>query len=66
METWAETIKEGRARLGLTQEQLGHEIGVTGATVSRWESGKKEPTIRAIRDRVYHVLGGPAGGPSVR
>ena len=28
-----------RARLGLSQEQLARELGVSFATVNRWESG---------------------------
>jgi transcriptional regulator with XRE-family HTH domain len=39
-----ETIKELRARLQLTQETFARILGVSFATVNRWENGKAEPT----------------------
>jgi len=33
--------KELRLRLGLTQEQLGYKLGVTGNTVARRERGEQ-------------------------
>lgn len=36
-------IAELRKEQGLTQEQLGEQIGVTNKTVSRWETGKYLP-----------------------
>ena len=32
-------IKAFRQRRGLTQEALARELGVSGQTVSKWESG---------------------------
>lgn len=32
-------VKEIRARLGLTQAQLGEAVGVDQSTVSNWENG---------------------------
>ena len=32
-------LRETRVALGLTQEALARELGVTGATVYRWEAG---------------------------
>ncbi len=46
-------IKEIREVLLLSQEELADELGVSFATVNRWENGHHEPTIkakRAIRD----------------
>lgn len=46
-------IKEIREVLLLSQEELAEELGVSFATVNRWENGHHEPTIkvkRAIRD----------------
>ena len=36
-----------RTRLGLSQEQLGRRLGVSFATVNRWESGRSRPSARA-------------------
>lgn len=36
-------IKVLRAKLGMTQEQLAHELGVSFATVNRWENGHSSP-----------------------
>lgn len=36
-------IKSRRQNIGLTQKQLAEQVGVTNATVSRWESGQREP-----------------------
>ena len=33
-------IKRQRAKLGLTQSELAAKVGVTEATISRWESGQ--------------------------
>ena len=34
-----------RDLLGLTQDQLGILLGVSGNTISRWETGKTQPTL---------------------
>lgn len=33
-----------RRRLGMTQEEFAHAIGVTVSTVNRWENGHIEPS----------------------
>jgi DNA-binding XRE family transcriptional regulator len=38
-------VKAVRAKLLITQEQLGKELGCTMATVNRWENGKKPPSF---------------------
>jgi predicted ATPase/DNA-binding NarL/FixJ family response regulator/DNA-binding XRE family transcriptional regulator len=38
-----------RTRLGLSQEQLARQLGVSFATVNRWESGRSRPSARASR-----------------
>ena len=38
-----------RARFGLSQEQLARELGVSFATVNRWEAGHTQMSARAIR-----------------
>lgn len=41
-------IKTARKKMGLTQEELASQIGVTSAAVSRWESGAGMPDISMI------------------
>lgn len=36
-------VRAFRQRLGLTQEQLAQELGVSFSTVNVWENGKREP-----------------------
>lgn len=33
----------------MTQEDFAKEIGVSFATVNRWETGKTKPTIKAMK-----------------
>lgn len=42
------TIKRLREKLGITQQQLGDEIGVSSKTVSKWETAKGLPDISLI------------------
>ena len=37
-------IRNLRQRLGLTQEEFAHRLGVTLCTVNRWENNKSEPS----------------------
>ncbi len=48
-ENFLETVKEVRRRLGLSQEELAHALGVSFATVNRWENGKTVPSKLARR-----------------
>lgn len=51
--TIGENIKKERKRQGLTQNQLGKKLGVSGAMIAAWENGKrnpKYPTIEKIAD----------------
>lgn len=45
----ARTIRELRAKLGLTQEQFAAKVGVTWSTVNRWENGRGRPSPLAMR-----------------
>jgi len=45
----AKKIGELRCKLGLTQEQFAHKVGVTFSTVNRWENGKGRPSPLAMR-----------------
>jgi len=42
-------IRALRKQLDLTQEEFAHEIGVTFATVNRWENGKSKPSRLALK-----------------
>jgi DNA-binding transcriptional regulator YiaG len=46
-ENFPELVKEVRRQLGLSQEELAHELGVSFATVNRWENGKTKPSKMA-------------------
>ena len=37
-------IKEVRSQLGLSQEELAHALGVSFASINRWENGKSSPS----------------------
>ena len=37
-------VKEVRSQLGLTQEDFARELGVSYATVNRWENGQYKPS----------------------
>lgn len=46
-------LKELRMKLLITQTELAEKLGVSFATINRWENGHNEPTMRqrrAIRD----------------
>jgi len=42
-------VKEVRKQLGLSQEELAHELGVSFSTINRWENGKTVPSKLAKR-----------------
>ena len=48
-ENFPATVKEVRRRLALSQEELAHALGVSFATVNRWENGKTIPSKLAQR-----------------
>lgn len=41
-------LKELRREKGITQEQLADELGVSGRTISRWETGSNMPDISLL------------------
>lgn len=43
MATFAERLKELREEKGISQQELGDEIGVSKDTVYRWEASKMQP-----------------------
>lgn len=42
--SFAEKIKFVRAKLKLSQEDLARELGVSFATINRWENGNYNPS----------------------
>jgi putative transcriptional regulator len=43
-EKFSEIVREVRKQLGITQEDLAHALGVSFATVNRWENAKTSPS----------------------
>ena len=43
-------LKELRKEKGITQEQAAEELGVSGRTISRWETGSNMPDISLLSD----------------
>lgn len=58
-------VKTLRVSLGMTQEDLAHELGVTVSTVNRWENGHTRPSRLATAglDRLSAERGGAAATP---
>jgi DNA-binding transcriptional regulator YiaG len=48
-ENFPAQVKEVRQQLGLSQENLARALGVSFATVNRWENGKTAPSKLAQR-----------------
>lgn len=46
---FSEEIKQIRQEFLLSQEAFAKELGVSFATVNRWETGKTQPTYKALR-----------------
>jgi DNA-binding transcriptional regulator YiaG len=46
---FSEQVKAVRKALNLSQEELAHALGVSFATVNRWENGKTNPSKLAQR-----------------
>jgi transcriptional regulator with XRE-family HTH domain len=47
-------VRALRQRLGLTQEQLAQELGVSFSTVNVWENGKRAP-LPFLRKRLIEM-----------
>lgn len=42
-DNFSDTVKKVRRQLGLSQEGLAQELGVSFTTINRWENGKTVP-----------------------
>ena len=52
-DTRGNLIRTLRQRLGMTQEDFAHDVGVTVSTVNRWEKAHSEPNKlawKAVRE----------------
>lgn len=47
--SFADQVKQLRIKLACSQEELARELGVSFATVNRWENGHREPLPMARR-----------------
>ena len=47
--SFSEDIKKIRRKAFLTQEDFAREIGVSFATVNRWETGKDRPNLKTMK-----------------
>ena len=47
--SFSEDIKRIRRKAFLTQEDFAKEVGVSFATVNRWETGKAKPTLKTMK-----------------
>ena len=45
--TYGERVKYVRKRMGLTQKQLAKALGVSFATINRWENNQNSPSSLA-------------------
>ena len=49
MAKYSKVIKKIRNELLLSQEELAEQMGVSFATINRWENGHHEPTFKSKR-----------------
>jgi transcriptional regulator with XRE-family HTH domain len=42
------SLRDARRRAGLTQAELAHRAGTSQATVSAYESGRKQPSVETL------------------
>lgn len=47
--SFAEDIKRIRKKLFLSQEDFARELGISYATINRWETGKSKPTYKNMK-----------------
>lgn len=49
VDDYSKAIKELRSKMTLSQTEFAQLLGVSFASVNRWETGKHEPTIKIKR-----------------
>lgn len=50
MQEFAANVKYLRRKHNLTQQQLAWVVGVDNTLVSHWESGKRSPTAKGLKE----------------
>ena len=55
--SFGERLRRARIRNAMIQAELGEKVGVTGAAVSHWETGRVVPT-KVQKDKLKNILGG--------
>ena len=55
MINYAQKIREYRERKFLTQDELAVILGVSKTTITRWETGKFQPTMQ-IKKKLYQLF----------
>ena len=55
--SFAEKLKEKRARSGLTQAELAERAGVTARTIQNYELGTRRPSNMVVVQRMADALG---------
>lgn len=43
-------IKQKRLNKGITQVELGEKLGVSQATIAMWETGKRTPRTKLLKN----------------
>lgn len=58
---YSKAIKELRLSLYLTQDEFAKKLGVSYASVNRWENGRYEPTMK-IKRKLKQIMEGEWNG----
>ena len=53
---FGETVRKNRKKMHLTQKELADRLGVTEATVSRYENNTQFPPYETLRSLASHLL----------
>ena len=53
--TTGEIIQRERTRLGLSQEKLAEQVGVSRQAVSKWELGDATPELDKLADQIVYT-----------
>lgn len=47
---WSQSVKKLREKMLLTQTEFAKKLGVSFASVNRWENAEHEPTMKVKRE----------------